>query len=228
MRKILTAMLLLAAPMPALMLAWAPAFAAQQLTESAPMLSAPILDFGDTPWQANSTHPDDYRVGMTRVAGMAGAEVPVILARAGAPRDHEGGVAQSIDAAEWRGKRLRLTGRLKSLDASFVQMVVHVISGPPDKETVRSMVTSPIAGTRDWRAQEIVIDVADDARDIVYGFTLRGQGAAFGDSFSLEAVGRDVRLSRPPLALPFAAPGMVRSLSADSVFQGTANLGGGN
>jgi hypothetical protein len=212
MRKLATTLLLLAA--------LTPAFAAQQLTESAPMLSQPVLGFDGTPWQPDSANPEQYLVGLTKIAGMAESDAAVVAARPGAGRDHKGGVAQSVDAVEWRGKRVKLTARLKRQAATEVQIVMDVVSGAtPGRQTTQTMVTPPLSGTRDWQVQEIVMDVPADATDIVYGFTLRGQGAVFGDSFKLEAVSRSIALTRPPRPPQFTAPSMVRSYSGADAFQ---------
>jgi hypothetical protein len=212
MRTITATMILLAA--------LTPAFAAQQLTDTAPLLSGPVLSFDGTPWQPDSTNPEQYLVGLTKISGMAGSEAAVVAARTGAARDSKGGMAQSVDAAEWRGKRVKLTARLKPLEATQVQIVMDVVSGATlHRQATQTMVTRPISGSRDWQVQEIVMEVPADATDIVYGLYLRGQGAAFGDSFKLEAVGRNVPLTRPPLPLSFSAPGMVRSYSGADTFQ---------
>ena len=197
-----------------------PAFAAQQLTESAPLLAQPILSFDGTLWHANSSDPAAYLVGLTKIAGMAEREAVVIVARPGVLHEGKGGAMQSLPADEWRGKRVRLTARLKSEAATQVQIVMDIVSGAaPERQTVQTMVTKPLFGTRDWHAQEIVMEVPADARDIVYGFYLRGRGMVFGDSFKLEAVGRNVALTRPPVA-----PAMVRSFSDVSQNSGRSGM----
>ena len=207
MRKLATLLLLALA---------APALAAPPLTDTAPLLAQPVLSFDGTQWQADSTHPSAYLVGMTRAEGMTEGEGPVIAARQGAPRSGKGGVAQVRAAEEWRGKRVRLTARLKSRDA-FAQMVMHILSGPAGTENMRSIAARPLLGTSDWQNFQIVMDVPKDAEDIVYGFYLSGdKGAVWGDAFKLEAVGTDVAPSRPPLAASFTAPSMIRSYSGDS------------
>ncbi len=214
----------------ALLAVLTPAYAALQLTESAPLLSQPILDFAGSRWVPDSPNPDAFRVGMIKTPGTEEGEAAVIIGKPGALRDAEGGVAQSVDGAEWRGKRVRLTARLKTLDATEVQVTMHVISGAsPEQESVRTMVSRSVSGTQDWQAREIVMDVPADAQDIVYGFYLRGaQGAALGDSFKLEAVGRNVALTRAPLPLGnLTAPSMVRTYSAES-FQNPPSAPGGN
>jgi hypothetical protein len=213
MRKLATTTLLLAA--------LTPAFAVQQLTDTAPLLSGPVLSFDGTPWQPDSANPEQYLVGLTKIAGMAGSEAAVVAARTSATRDSKGGVAQSVDAAEWRGKRIKLTARLKTLEATQVQIVMNVVSGATlHRQATQTMVTPPLSGSRDWQAQEVVMEVPADATDIVYGFTLRGLGTAFGDSFKLEAVGRNVALSRAPnLGARTNAPGIVRSYSGADTFQ---------
>ena len=202
----------------ALLTALTPAFAALQLTETSPLLSQPILDFSGSRWVPDSPNRDAFRVGMIKTPGTQEGEAAVILGKPGALRDAMGGVAQSVAAEEWRGKRVRLTARLKTMDATWVQIEMHVFSGPsPEQAAPRTMVSRPVSGTHDWQAQEIVMDVPADAQDIVFGVYLRGpQGAALGDSFKLEAVGRNVALTRPPLGMGFGAPSMTRTYSAES------------
>jgi hypothetical protein len=216
--------MLLAALTPAL----SPTWAAQQLTESAPMLSQPVLSFDGTPWQAHSANPVQYLVGLTKIAGMAESDAAVVAARPNATRDSKGGAAQRVDVVEWRGKRVKLTARLKRQDATEVQIVMDVVSGAaPGRQTTQTMVTPALSGTRDWQVQEIVMDVPADATDIVYGFYLRGHGAAFGDSFKLEAVGRNIALTRAPNApSQFTGPGLVRSRSSVEDMYGSGPRGG--
>jgi hypothetical protein len=182
----------------ALLLCASPAFALEQLTEVAPLLGEPSLKFDPADiaagWAADGQNiPGAYRVGTIKVAGMAGAEALAIAALPGA--EGRGGLVQgavSVDA--WRGKRMRLTARLKSENVDRLHLWLSVLG--PDRQTQmrrHDMSDRPIRGTTDWRTYEIVMDIPPDATFFNYGFYLEGgKGAAFGDGFTLEAVGPEV------------------------------------
>jgi hypothetical protein len=181
-----------------LLLCATPAIALEQLTEIAPLLAEPSLSFDPASvaagWAADQQNlPGAYRVGTIKAEGMAGAEALAIAALPGA--EGRGGLVQaagSIDA--WRGKRVRLSARLKSEKFERLQLWLRVL-GPNQRTQMRryDMSEWPIRGTTDWRTHEIVMDVPRDATLLNYGFYLEGgEGKAFGDAFRLEAVGPEV------------------------------------
>ena len=193
MRRIATTILLLALI--------APAATAQPGQDIAPLLDTPALDFngGVSDWMVDEqTRRSDWLVGMAKVAGMTGAEAAAIAARPGA--DGRGGILRAsspIDA--WRGKRVRLSGRLKSEDVERLQMWLRITGPSITQQRHYDMAEKPIRGTTDWQRHEIVMDVPEDARAFDFGFYIEGgKGKAFGDAFTLEAVGSDVALT--PLA----------------------------
>ena len=61
-----------------------------------------------------------------------------------------------------------------------------------------NMESRPVKGTSDWKKYEIVLDVAPEAQEIVYGFLLAGKGQLWADDLQLEAVGKEAaKTSRP-------------------------------
>ena len=74
----------------------------------------------------------------------------------------------------------------------------------------------PIRGTTDWRFYEIVMDVPLYAQHLSYGFRLAGgtrlfgprdgRGIAWGDSFQIAVVGKDVPVSAEYLAADYTPP----------------------
>jgi hypothetical protein len=202
MRRGIASILLLAATV-------APAFAATQAEfdiTPLPLLSEPYLSFTENnDWQAASSNPGDYSIGFTRTDGMAEAEAAVIVARPGALKETNGVLTRYFDATPFRGQRLRLSARLKSRDAGRLQMWLRIkVTGTGGQAPTRgmqfyNMADRPITGTTTWKRYEIVLDVPEDASELDYGFGLTGgKGAAFGDSFRLEAVGTEVAVSSQP------------------------------
>jgi hypothetical protein len=109
---------------------------------------------------------------------------------------------QSIDAQQYRGKKLKLTAVLRSEDAGCGTIWLRVDgienrSVRPDGYEVRSIrfdnMTSrkengPISGTTGWTSRSIVLDVPIEASSIHYGFFLRGYGKVWAKHFKIEVV----------------------------------------
>ena len=192
-----------------------PAFALAQETAVTPLQSQPMAGFArDSFWQSDTTRPDLYSIGMAKTEGMRDAEVLVVAQRGPAPRTRDrwpqpmraggptGGVQRTVSADSFRGQRVRLSARIKTSDAVRVQMFLSAIK--PGAQLGYDM--PAIHGTTDWRRYEIVMDVPRDADELSFGFFVGGgdhlflprdgKGVAWADSFMLEAVGKDVAVSR--------------------------------
>jgi len=186
----------------------------------------------DTGWRAVSMHPDLYTIGTTKTEGMQESEVLVVAQRAPAPRrpgpngltGPNGTVGRTVPAGAFPGHRVRLSARLKTRDAVRVQMYLTAIR-PAGSSLSYNMSDRPIRGTTDWRTYQIVMDVPPDTSNFAYGFFLAGgyedflprdgNGIAWGDSFKLEIVGKDVAVSRDPCdTVPNSAASRVPNSSA--------------
>jgi len=137
-------------------------------------------------WIIAGSAPTDYeffRDGTTAVSGQFSASID---AKPGA--NGFGTLMQMIDADNYRGGRWKLTGYLKTNDATRAQMFMRV-DGPDRKvASFDNMDTRPVTGTSGWTRYEIVLDVPADSVDIAFGFLLAQGGTVWGDNFSLEKV----------------------------------------
>ncbi len=146
-------------------------------------------------WKAFDDGSHDYTAGadMARRAGGQGFTGATIRSNVANPRG-EAAIAQSIRADSYRGKRVRLSGFLKSIGLSPATYFWMRIDGGPG-ETSDFMQRRPIMGTSDWKKQELVLDVPASAIGITFGFLLNGVGQAWLDDVVLEVVGQDVTLT---------------------------------
>jgi WD40 repeat protein len=98
--------------------------------------------------------------------------------------------AQRFRADDYRGKRLRLSGYVKTENA-FVDRSAYLWMQLEckTKSVFDNMRDRPITGTRDWKIYDIVLDVPEDVVNIYFGFTLTGTGQAWFDDFQFEIVG---------------------------------------
>jgi hypothetical protein len=95
---------------------------------------------------------------------------------------------QMIDAGNYRSGRWKLTGYLKTNDATRAQIFMRVEG--PDRKVVSfdDMDSRSVTGTSGWTRYEIVLDVPADSVDIAFGFLLARGGTVWGDNFSLGKV----------------------------------------
>jgi hypothetical protein len=112
-----------------------------------------------------------------------------------------GNVMQGIDAAPFRGKRVRYRAAVRTEiegqeGSAHLWMRVDLTAKDGKRRSgfFDNMSGRPIR-KNDWDYYEIVGDIAEDAETIVVGMFLRGSGQAWMDDVSLEIVGQDVRVT---------------------------------
>jgi hypothetical protein len=109
-----------------------------------------------------------------------------------------GTIMKNTPVNEYAGKRLRMTGYVKTADvANWAGLWFRVDKKEPyealsfdnmhDGKTNRS-----ITGTNDWKKYEIVLDVPQAATDLAYGVLLAGTGQVWFDEIKFEIVDKSV------------------------------------
>lgn len=99
-----------------------------------------------------------------------------------------GGLSQRVDAAAYRGKRVKLRVMARAETAGpDNQAYLQFRVGRPGAVVFDSQISHPVTGA-DWRAFEIEADVPDDADAISYGMHLVGKGRAWLDAVSIEVI----------------------------------------
>ena len=145
-------------------------------------------------WQAITDATGEYTVSAdgARRDGGQGFAGATIRANVESPRG-SAMLAQSIRADAYRGKRIRLSGYLKTIGVNEGTAVLFLrVDGNGVVETSDYMQNRPVMLTTDWTRQEIVLDVPRDAVGFTYGFMLGGSGQAWLDDVQLEEVADDV------------------------------------
>lgn len=168
----------------------------RRLTVAAAALLAPVAAHAQVPsgWQAITDGSGDYTVrsdGARRDGGQGFAGA-TIKANVESPRG-SGMLAQSIRADAYRGKRVRLTGYLKTIGVNEGTAVLFMrVDGDGLVQTSDFMQNRPLMLTNDWARQEIVLEVPRNAIGVTYGFLLGGSGQAWLDDVAIDVVGDDV------------------------------------
>ena len=139
-------------------------------------------------WIAAGDHPKDYEMAIDRNVrhnGKASAYLKCVVSK---PAGF-GTLMQTFRAEEFRGKRVRLSGYVRSkgvTDRAGLWMRLDGESG--EVLAFDNMRDRPIQGTTDWTKCEVVLDVPEQAQQIAFGLLLSGKGQAWMDELKFEIV----------------------------------------
>jgi hypothetical protein len=137
-------------------------------------------------WFLAGNHPTNYRTGVDR-SDLHGGLPSAYLASL-AKGNGFGTLMQSISAANYVGKRIRLRGWVKSQDVGdWAGLWMRVDKG---REAVAfdNMQDRAIKGAQPWTSYDVVLDVPSDATSINFGILLSGTGEVWLNDLSLEVV----------------------------------------
>jgi hypothetical protein len=174
----------------------------RRLSIASALLLAPIASRAQIPtgWQAVTDGSGEYSVAadVARRDGGQGYAGAMIKANVESPRG-SAMLAQSVRADAYRGKRVRLTGYLKTIGVNEGTAVLFMrVDGDGVVQTSDFMQNRPLMLTTDWAKQEIVLDIPRSAVGFTYGFMLGGSGQAWLDDVQIEVVGADVAVTGQP------------------------------
>jgi hypothetical protein len=146
-------------------------------------------------WLVAGSSPQDYDFSLDSSIPPNGHSA-LIAARSGVALQGFGTLMQVISAENYRGQHVRLSGYLKTYEATRAQMWMRV-DGPERKVlSFDNMDSRPITGTTDWKRYDVVLDVPTDSASIAFGFLLTRGGKVWGHDFGLEQVDASI----PPTA----------------------------
>jgi erythromycin esterase len=133
----------------------------------------------------------------TKVRASGAAAVQLHNERATGSLTQEGRILQRVRADTYRGRRVRLTARLRAdtLGGFGGGPFLGVYVGPGSPTSYDDFSNRPVLGTRGWQDYEIVMDVPTQAVGLTLGAVLRGVGTLRADDFRLEVVASSVPLT---------------------------------
>lgn len=163
-------------------------------------------------WHKNGARPEMYVVGVDSNETWGGMPSAYVQSLASNVENGFGGMMQTTAAENYVGKRVRLSGWIKTEDAN--QGGGHLwlrIDGQERGQMLGfdNMDNRPAKGTSDWQEASVVLDVPAGASALAYGFFVSGGGKMWVNGQKIEEVGPDVpttnMMARKPQSLP-AAP----------------------
>jgi hypothetical protein len=104
---------------------------------------------------------------------------------------------QNCSPDKFLGKRVRMSGFLKSKDAEWTSFWLRVDQAGSKKalsfdNMKDGKINRTIKGTTDWKKYEIVLDVPEKATNISFGVMLNGTGQVWFDNIEFEIVNKRV------------------------------------
>ncbi len=113
-----------------------------------------------------------------------------------------GNLMRRVDAAPYRGRRVRLNAAVKAEveGSSQAQLWLRVDRREQRPGFFDNMADRPITSS-EWRRYEIVGEVAADATEVYFGLMLLGDGRTWVDSVTFEIVGETGLGDEPPRSL---------------------------
>jgi DNA-binding CsgD family transcriptional regulator len=159
-------------------------------------------------WLASGSNPQGYQMGVDPAVQFGSSPSAFISGPAGATGF--GTLMQIFKSDDYRGKRLRLTGMIRSAGVTGWAGLWLRVDGQQSSQLLAfdNMQDRPIVGTTAWTPYSLVLDVDPSSVAVAFGILLTGSGEAWLSNVRLEVVGNDVavtdRLQIEPLNLDFS------------------------
>lgn len=99
---------------------------------------------------------------------------------------------QIIKADAFRGKRMRLSGFLRSENIEQGGLMFRIDGENMQVLGYDGMKNRFVKGSTEWSKYELVLEVPEAAQQITFGALLKGAGQIWIDDFSFEEVGREI------------------------------------
>lgn len=146
-------------------------------------------------WMVAGSKPAEYEMGIDKSVFQNGSSSAYLKSKE--PKDNEfGTLMQIINSENYIGKRLRLTGYIKSEDVKVWSGMWMRIDGESNQQLgFDNMQDRAIKGTNDWKKYEIVLDIPAGSKDIAYGVLLGGKGKVWFDNMKIEEVDKTVQVT---------------------------------
>ena len=159
-------------------------------------------------WYRAGSKPNSYAMHLDKGAGKDGNDV-ITIKSVDRLIDGFGTVMQSFMLEKYLGKRIKMTGYLKTRDVEDWAGLWLRVDGKKYKLLAFDNMKNgkrdrSVTGNTDWKQYEIVLDVPDEAINISFGTLLSGKGQVWFDKIDFEVVskktettGRDMKFLAP-------------------------------
>src|SRR5215469_6118784 len=167
--------------------------------------TAPQASHVPSGWFLTGSKPANYDTGVDKET-INNGDPSAFLRSTTSSTEGFGTLMQSINAANYAGKRVRLRAWVKSQEvANWAGVWMRV---DKDKTAVAfdNMQNRPIKGTQSWSMYDVVLDVPQDSTGISFGILLTGTGEVWINNITFEIVGGDIPVTSAKLVQPAKLP----------------------
>ena len=162
-------------------------------------------------WLLAGTKPSEYEVGVDGDQMYQGHATAFLKSKT-PNADGFGTLMQSIKAEQYLGRKVRLSGLVKSEEVLGWAGLWMRVDKEKSPVAFDNMENRAIKGTTGWQRYDIVLDVPKDATAISFGILLAGSGVVWLNGTKFDVVGADVPvtntgekvLPEKPINLEFA------------------------
>ena len=163
-------------------------------------------------WFLAGSQPKSYETGIDYTVMRSGKPSAFLKSSVTEAIKGFGTLMQSFAADNYKGKRIRFTASVKSLDVKDWSGLWMRVDKGRDSVAFDNMQDRAIKGTTEWKEYSIVLDVRNDATGISFGILLAETGAVWLSGIRLESVDAQVAptsgvtLPKEPKNLTFLEP----------------------
>ncbi|MBD8500455.1 helix-turn-helix transcriptional regulator [Paenibacillus arenosi] len=143
-------------------------------------------------WMFTGVFPNQYQAELDRLVVHRGTVSATVKGLVNANSQGFGTLMQMFKAKKYQGKRLRLTGFLKTKEAQMAGLWMRVDSKNEEPLAFDNMMNRPVMGTKDWAQHDVVLDIDPLAEAIAFGVILSGEGQVWVDGIRIEEVDHSV------------------------------------
>jgi hypothetical protein len=112
-----------------------------------------------------------------------------------------GSFYQDISAQNFRGKRLKLAGFIKTAEVQDWTGLWMRVDGANGVIAFDNMEDRRISGTTEWKSYSVVLDVPEQSKKIRIGFMQAGPGTSWLSNCSFEPVEKTISVTAKPTDL---------------------------
>tara|TARA_R110002074_G_C12251431_1_gene640276 strand:- start:221 stop:703 length:483 start_codon:yes stop_codon:yes gene_type:complete len=105
-----------------------------------------------------------------------------------------GSLWQMIDAGRFAGRRIRLSGYLKTQEADSAGLRIRISRSEGGQLKFAHVDSARLEGTSDWQEVQIVADIPEDESVLSIEVVLEGRGRLWADDLSLSIVDESAEL----------------------------------
>ncbi|TRZ39978.1 AraC family transcriptional regulator [Niallia circulans] len=140
-------------------------------------------------WHLSGTSPAQYEIGIDRETVHKGKASGFLKTLTTTPPHEFGTMMQQFKADKHAGKRLKLSGFIKSRQVEFsCGFWMRVDDSLGDVLQFDNMSNRPITGDTEWNHYSIVLDIPKNSAVIAFGVLLSGSGQVWIDDLRFEEV----------------------------------------